>query len=61
VEKPDEYTEKRVKKYKWNMQEQCNSIKRLNQHILSIEEEVQAKGMENIFKKILTEYFLNLK
>jgi hypothetical protein len=40
-----------------------NSIKRPNQRIMGIEEgeEVQAKGIQNIFNKIITEYFLNLE
>jgi hypothetical protein len=43
------------------MQELTNSIKRPNLRIMGIEEgeEVQAKGMSNIFKKIITENFQN--
>jgi hypothetical protein len=39
------------------MQELTNSIKRTNLRIMGIEEEekVQAKGMRNIFNKIITE------
>jgi hypothetical protein len=36
-------------------------IKRPNLRIMDIEEEVQAKGIHNIFNKIITENFLNLK
>jgi hypothetical protein len=45
------------------MQELTDSIKRLNLTIMGIEEgeEVQAKGMQNILNKILTENFLNLE
>jgi Mg2+ and Co2+ transporter CorA len=40
-----------------NMQELTNSIKRPNLRIMGIEEgeEVQAKGIHNIFNKIITE------
>jgi hypothetical protein len=46
-----------------NMQELTNSIKRPNLRIIGIEEgeEVQAKGIRNIFNKIITENFLNLE
>jgi hypothetical protein len=45
------------------MQELTNSIKRPNLRIIGIEEgeEVQAKGMHNIFNKIITENFPNLE
>jgi hypothetical protein len=45
------------------MQELTNSIKRPNLRITGIEkeEEVQAKGMHNIFNKIITENFPNLE
>jgi hypothetical protein len=41
------------------MQEFTNSIKRPNLRIMGIKEgeEVQAKGMHNIFNKIITENF----
>jgi hypothetical protein len=43
------------------MQELTNSIKRPNLRIMGIEEgeEVQAKGILNIFNKIITDYFPN--
>jgi chromosome segregation ATPase len=46
-----------------NMQELTNSIKRPNLRIMGIEEgeEVQAKGIHNIFNNIITEYFPNLE
>jgi hypothetical protein len=44
------------------MQEFTQSIKRPNLTIMDIEEgEVQAKGMCNIFNKIITENFPNLE
>jgi archaeosine-15-forming tRNA-guanine transglycosylase len=44
------------------VQELTGSIKRPNLRIIGIEEgkEVQAKGMYNIFNKIITENFPNL-
>jgi chromosome segregation ATPase len=46
-----------------NMQELSDSVKRPNLRIMCIEEgeEVQAKGMCNIFNKIISENFPNLK
>jgi hypothetical protein len=46
-----------------NMQELTNSIKRTNLRIMGIEEgkEVQAKGIHNIWNKIITENFPNLQ
>jgi hypothetical protein len=54
---------KQLKSCERNMQEFTNSIKRLNLRIKGIEEgeEVQAKGICNIFNKIITENFPNLK
>jgi archaeosine-15-forming tRNA-guanine transglycosylase len=45
------------------MQELTNSIKRPNLRIMGIEEgeEVQAKGICNIFNKVITENFPNLE
>jgi hypothetical protein len=45
------------------MQELSDSLKRLNLRIMGTEEgeEVQAKGIHNIFNKIITENFLNLR
>jgi hypothetical protein len=51
---------KQLKTYERNMQELNYSIKRLNLKIMGIEgEEVQAKGIQNIFNKIITENFPN--
>jgi hypothetical protein len=45
------------------MQEPTNSVKRLNLRITGIEEgeEVQTKGIHNIFNKIIIENFQNLE
>jgi hypothetical protein len=45
------------------MQKLTNSIKRPNLRLMGMEEreEVQAKGMRNIFNKIITENFTNLE
>jgi archaeosine-15-forming tRNA-guanine transglycosylase len=45
------------------MQELTNSIKRPNLRIMGIDEgeEVQEKGIHNIFNKIITENFPNLE
>jgi hypothetical protein len=60
-EKTEEILFKQLKSYERNMQELTNSIKRPNLRIMSIErgEEVQAKGIHNIFNKIITEKFPN--
>jgi hypothetical protein len=52
-ERTEEYIDKRLKSCERNMQEL--SIKRPNPRIMGIEEgeEVQAKGMYNIFHKII--------
>jgi chromosome segregation ATPase len=54
---------KQLKTFEKKMQELTNSIKRPNLRITGIEEreEVQAKGMRNIFNKIITENFPNLE
>jgi hypothetical protein len=43
------------------MEEFTDSMKRPNVRIMGIEEEVQARGMHNIFNKIITENFPNLE
>jgi len=54
---------KQLKTCEKKMQELTNSIKRPNLRIMGIEEgeEVQAKGMRNIFNKIIMENFPNLE
>jgi chromosome segregation ATPase len=61
--KNEEVLVKQLKTCERNMQELTNSIKRPNLRIMGIEEgeEVQAKGMPNIFNKIITENFPNLE
>jgi hypothetical protein len=54
---------KQLKTCERNIQEVINSIKRQNLRMMGIEEaeEAQAKGIHNIFNKIMTENFPNLK
>jgi hypothetical protein len=61
--KPEELLIKQLKTCEKKMQELTDSIKRRNLRIMGIEEgeEVQAKGMSNIFHKIITENFPNLE
>jgi hypothetical protein len=61
--KTEEIFIKQLKSCERNMQEFSNSIKTPNLRIMSIEEgeEVQAKGICNMFNKIITENFPNLK
>jgi hypothetical protein len=62
-EKTEEILVKQFKSYERNMQELSNSINTLKLRIVGIEEgeDVQAKGICNIFSKIITENFPNLK
>jgi chromosome segregation ATPase len=60
--KTEEVLIKQLKTCEKKMQEVIDSIKRPNVRIMGIEEEeVQAKGMCNIFNKIITENFPNLE
>jgi chromosome segregation ATPase len=61
--KTKELLVKQLKTCEKKMQELTDTIKRPNLRIMGIEEgeEVQAKGMQNIFNKIITEYFPNLE
>jgi esterase/lipase len=61
--KTKELLVKQLKTCEKKMQELIDSIKRPNLRIMGIEEgeEVQAKGMSNIFNKIITENFPNLE
>jgi archaeosine-15-forming tRNA-guanine transglycosylase len=54
---------KQLKSCERNMQELRDSIKRPNLRIMGIEEEeeVQTKGIRNIFNKLITENFPNLE
>jgi chromosome segregation ATPase len=61
--KTEELLISQLKTCERNMRELTNSIKRPNLRIMGIEEgvEVQAKGICNIFNKIITENFPNLE
>jgi hypothetical protein len=61
--KTEEILVKILKTCEKKMQELTDYIKRPNLSIVGIEEgeEVQAKGMHNIFNKIITENFPNLE
>jgi hypothetical protein len=61
--KTEELVVKQLKTCEKKMQELIDSIKRPNLRIMCIEEgeEVQAKGMSNVFNKIITENFPNLE
>jgi hypothetical protein len=61
--KTEELLIKQLKTCEKKMEELTDSIKRPNLRIMGIEEgeEVQAKGMHNIFNKIITENFPNLE
>jgi hypothetical protein len=61
--KIEELLVKQLKTCERNMQELTNSIKRPNLGIIGFEEgeEVQAKGICNIFNKIITENYPNLE
>jgi hypothetical protein len=61
--KIEELLLKQFKICEQNMQECTDSIKRPNLRIIGIEEEeeVQEKGIHNMFNKIITENFLNLE
>jgi chromosome segregation ATPase len=61
--KAKELLVKKLKTCERNMQQLSNSIKRPNLRIMGIEEgeEVQAKGIHNIFKKIITKNYPNLE
>jgi hypothetical protein len=61
--KTEELLARQIKTCERNMQEFNDSIKRPNLRIKSIEEgeEVQTKGIHNIFNKIITENFPNLE
>jgi hypothetical protein len=60
--KTKELLVKQLKTCEKKMQEFIDSIKRQNLRTMGIEgEEVQVKGMHNIFNKIITENFPNLE
>jgi hypothetical protein len=61
--KTEQLLVKQLKICERNMQELTNSIKTQNLRMMRIEEgeEVQAKGMQNTFNKIIAENFPNLE
>jgi hypothetical protein len=61
--KTEELLVKQLKTCEKKMQELTESIKRTNLRVMGIEEgeEVQARGMHNIFNKVITENFPNLE
>jgi septation ring formation regulator EzrA len=61
--KTEELLVKQLKTCKRNIQELTNSIKRPKLSIMGIDkgEELQAKGIHNMFNKLMTENFPNLK
>jgi hypothetical protein len=60
--KTEDLLGKQLKTCERNMQELTNSIKRPKLRIMGIEEEeMQVKGIHNIFNKIITENFPNLE
>jgi hypothetical protein len=63
IKEKNRRTLRRLKGYKRNMQEHTDSIKRPNLRITGIEEgeKVQAKGIYNIFNKIIAVNFPNLQ
>jgi septal ring factor EnvC (AmiA/AmiB activator) len=62
-EKTEEILVQQLNSCERDMQKLTNSLKRPNLRIMGIEEgeEVQAKGIHNIFNTIITENFPNLK
>jgi hypothetical protein len=60
-EKAEEILVKQLKSCERNIQELSNSIKTPNLNITGIEDEVQTKGIRNIFDKIITEKYPNLE
>jgi hypothetical protein len=52
-----------LRKYEWNIQDVWDTIKRTNLWIIGIEEgeEIQIKGIANLFNRIIFENFLKLK
>jgi hypothetical protein len=61
--KTEELLVRQLKTCKRNMQELTNTIKRPNVRIMGIEEgeEVQAKGIHDIFNKVITEEYYMTK
>jgi hypothetical protein len=52
-----------LRKYEWNMQDIWDTMKRPNLQIMGVEEreEIQTKGIDNLFNRIIAENFPNLE
>jgi hypothetical protein len=52
-----------LRKYKWNMQDIWDTMKRPNLQMMGVEEgeKIQAKGIDNLLNRIIAENFPNLK
>jgi hypothetical protein len=48
-------------KYKWNMQDIWDTMKRPNLGIMGIGEKIKTKGIDNLFNRIISDNFPNLK
>jgi hypothetical protein len=57
------YHERMLRKCEWNMQNTWDTMKRAYLQIMGVEEgeEIQTKGIENIFNRIIAEKFPNLE
>jgi uncharacterized coiled-coil protein SlyX len=55
--------EKMLRKYEWNMKNIWDPMKRPNIQIMGVEErkEIQTKGIDNLFNRIIAENFPNLE
>jgi hypothetical protein len=54
--------ERRLRKYKWNMQDIWDTMKRPNLQVMGVEgEKIQTKDIDNLFNRIIAENFPNLK
>jgi hypothetical protein len=55
--------ERILRKYKWNMQAIWDTMKRPNLQIMGVEkgEEIQTKGNDNLFNRIIAENFPKLE
>jgi hypothetical protein len=52
-----------LRKYEWNMQDIWDTLQRPNLWIIVVEEreEIQTKGIDNLFNRIIAENFPNFK
>jgi chromosome segregation ATPase len=63
LNKTEKEQEKILRKHEWNMQDIWDTMKRPNLLIMGMEEgeEIQTKGTDNLFNKIIPENFPNLE